>query len=106
MTKYDCKFRFYYKNVLTSYVVIENGIVKSEKYTDKWWELPFGMLSDNMITKSTISVFFEQNCFPEHKIDLNEQLEAVGLDKYDPFEICRVTGGRMAGSHYSMEFIE
>ena len=41
-------------------------------------------------------VFLEERCVPESRSGIREYLEALGLDRYDPLEIIKKTGGRMA----------
>lgn len=40
--------------------------------------------------------FLEERCIPRTRAGLREYLEALGLDEYDPLEIIKKTGGKMA----------
>ena len=41
--------------------------------------------------------FLEDRCIPKTRAGLQEYLEAIGVDSYEPLEIIRKTQGRMAG---------
>jgi hypothetical protein len=86
-------------------VEINGGRVKTERFTDFLPDLPFGLMRDDMVSKQQVDWFFEEHCFPEHKADLKDQLEAVGLETYDAFEICKRTEGRMAGTPMWIRFL-
>ncbi len=40
--------------------------------------------------------FLEERCIPRTRAGLREYLEALGLETYDPLEIIKKTGGKMA----------
>ena len=40
--------------------------------------------------------FLESRCFPQTREDVDEVLDDLGLEAYEPFEIVKRTGGRMA----------
>ena len=40
--------------------------------------------------------FLETRCIPKERAGLREYLDAIGAESYDPLEIIRITGGRMA----------
>lgn len=40
--------------------------------------------------------FLEERCVPRSRAGLREYLDAIGLAEYDPLEIIKKTGGRMA----------
>jgi hypothetical protein len=68
------------------------------------WGLPFGKIPDSKVTKQLIDWFFENHCIPEHKADLEFQLNALGLTEHDSFEICLITQGKMAGTPMWIDF--
>jgi hypothetical protein len=106
MTRDNCKFKFYYKDQCTAFVSIEDGTVTTEKYTDDWLLLPFGKVSDRNITRRGVNLFFSEHCIPEHRANLQDFLLHYGLEKHDPFRICRITNGQMADSPYRIEWVE
>ena len=50
--------------------------------------------------------FLQERCIPKERAGLREYLEALGLDEYDPIEIIRKTGGRMAEDQQWIEMEE
>ena len=58
-------------------------------------KLPFGN-NKNPIWKD-YQHFLEDRCIPKTRAGLQEYLEAIGVDSYEPLEIIRKTQGRMAG---------
>lgn len=58
-------------------------------------KLPFGN-NKNPIWKDYLH-FLEDRCIPKTRAGLQEYLEAIGVDSYEPLEIIRKTQGRMAG---------
>jgi hypothetical protein len=82
--------------VKTADVVIENGKVRTKAYTEDKLNLPFGFVSDRNVTRRTVDEFFERHCVPEYRANIGEFLDYYGLERYDAFEICRLTNGVMA----------
>ena len=58
-------------------------------------KLPFGN-NKNPIWED-YQHFLEDRCIPKTRAGLQEYLEAIGVDSYEPLEIIRKTQGRMAG---------
>lgn len=57
-------------------------------------KLPFGN-NKNPIWED-YQHFLEDRCIPKTRAGLQEYLEAIGVDRYDPLEIIQKTQGRMA----------
>lgn len=68
--------------------------VQVENYTDLLIKTAFGR--NEMPLWSDFMEFLEDRCVPRQRAGLNEYLDALGLDEYDPFEIVKRTSGRMA----------
>ena len=69
--------------------------VHVENFTTDCLKLPFGN-NKNPIWKD-YQHFLEDRCIPKTRAGLQEYLEAIGVDSYEPLEIIRKTQGRMAG---------
>jgi hypothetical protein len=104
MTRYNCGFSYYCRGVKTADVTIANGVVTTVPHTDNWLDLPFGMVPDRLVTRKVIDLFYEQNCVPEHRANLGDFLAHYGIEKFDPFAICRITNGAMADSPYTISW--
>jgi len=65
-----------------------------ENYTDALIKTAFGR--NEAPVWSDFMEFLEDRCVPRQRAGLNEYLDALGLDEYDPFEIVKRTSGRMA----------
>ena len=50
--------------------------------------------------------FLEERCVPRQRDGIQEYLEALGLDEYDPWEIVKHTQGRMAEDQQWIEVVE
>ena len=50
--------------------------------------------------------FLEDRCIPRGRAGLREYLEAIGVAEYDPLEIIKKTGGRMAEDRQWLEIEE
>lgn len=47
-------------------------------------------------TWDDLQSFLEERCIPRSRSGIREYLEAIGVEEYNPLEIIRKTGGRMA----------
>ena len=65
-----------------------------ENYTEYFLHTAFGRSSTP--TWDNFETFLEERCIPRARSGLREYLETHGLDRYDPLEIIKKTGGRMA----------
>ena len=50
--------------------------------------------------------FLEERCIPKSRAGLQEYLNAIGVDEYQPLEIIRKTKGRMAEDRSWLEVTE
>ena len=50
--------------------------------------------------------FLEERCIPKSRAGLQEYLNAIGVDEYNPLEIIRKTKGRMAEDQSRLEVTE
>lgn len=57
-------------------------------------KLPFGKNSNP--SWANLQHFLENRCIPKTRAGLQEYLETIGVDSYEPLEIIRKTQGRMA----------
>ena len=57
-------------------------------------KLPFG--NNPSPSWADYQHFLEDRCIPKTRAGLQEYLEAIGVDRYEPLEIIRKTQGRMA----------
>lgn len=47
------------------------------------------------ITRFEFGEILEDRCWDKHRPDINKILESIGLNEYNPYEICRYTHGQM-----------
>lgn len=85
---------YYNKESLCSaiYVDVTNKTVKVENFTDDNIERAFGINQNP--TWTDFELFLESRCFPKDRQNLKYELKKLGLNEYDPLEICKATGGR------------
>ena len=69
----------------------------AEDFTDNWLHTAFGR--NPAPSWKDFMELLEDRCIPRTRAGLREYLEALGLDAYDPLQIIRKTGGRMAEDH-------
>lgn len=65
-----------------------------ENHTTDFLKMPFG--NNQVPTWEDYLEFLEDRCIPSSRAGLQEYLETLGLDHYDPVDIIRKTQGRMA----------
>lgn len=65
-----------------------------ENYTDELIKTAFGR--NELPTWADFLELLEERCIPRQRAGLNEYLDALGIDEYDPFEIVKRTSGHMA----------
>lgn len=88
---------FYYDSeVLCSRIAADytNHALCVENYTSNVLRTAFG--NNQAPTWEDYLAFLEDRCIPESRAGLNEYLDAIGVDEYDPLEIIKKTSGRMA----------
>lgn len=71
-----------------------NQSVCVENHTTDFMKMPFG--NNQIPTWEDYMEFLENRCIPKSRAGLQEYLETLGLDHYDPIDIIRKTQGRMA----------
>lgn len=65
-----------------------------QNHTTDFLKMPFG--NNQAPTWEDYVEFLENRCIPKSRAGLQEYLETLGLDHYDPIDIIRKTQGRMA----------
>lgn len=76
----------------TIYVDSSNKEVRVKNYTDDNIERAFG-INENPKWQD-FETFLENRCFPRDRQNLKYELKKMGLNEYNPLEICKATGGR------------
>ena len=76
------------------YADFSDKTVKAENFTDNVIKTSFG---NNLIPSwEDFLDFLEERCIPRGRDGLREYLDVIGVDSYEPFEIIKITKGRMA----------
>ena len=104
MGRYDCAFSYYRGEAKTAEVTISNGVVTTTPFTESKELLPFGFVADRNVSRKVIDAFYERHCVPRHRANIRDFLDSYGLETYDAFKICRVTGGVMADNDARIEW--
>ena len=82
-------------------VVLREGIPK--EYTPfvlfEWWTV-------KEVTYQRFVEWASQRCFPPNRIDVENELERLGLDHYDAWEIIKRTGGHLVSDHFWIDFTQ
>ena len=68
--------------------------LRVENLVSDFLKLPFG--NNQNPSWADCRHFLEDRCIPKTRAGLQEYLEAIGVDSYEPLEIIRKTQGRMA----------
>ncbi len=90
--KWDgCKISVYWKDELTAVVNIKNNDVIIKKFTDNLMKQFF--LAFEKIDIAKLSELLETRCWERGRANINELLNKIGLDEYDPIEIVKRTFG-------------
>ncbi len=76
--------------------------IRIQNKTDDMLHRAFGTLENP--TWDDFEYFLQDRCFPPTRGNVKDELEALGLDSYDPLQIVEKTGGRTAEDHMHMEF--
>ena len=69
--------------------------------------LPADLFRFGTLKSVPISVFYawaEQRCFPENRVDAEELLAELGLEKYDPLQIVMKTNARLITDNFWVDF--
>ncbi len=78
--------------------------VRIKNHTDDIIHLAFG--ANKRPAWQAYQLFLEERCIPKKRAGLNEYLDTIGVDKYEPLEIIKKTKGRMAEDHQWIEVSE
>lgn len=81
---------FMYEEMICRIHVSRQSVTFENYISDIVW-LPFGV--KKAVTYSDLLEFYEDRCFPRERENCKEVLKSIGLDYYDPEEICRKTHG-------------
>lgn len=89
-------FKYYNSHALCTviYVDFTDKTLVAENHTDFLVKTAFGQKSAP--NWNDFMEFLEERCVPRQRESLQDYLEALGLDHYDPLEIVLRTEGRMA----------
>ena len=97
---------FYNKDSLSTRIFVDypNNSVKIENFTDDIIDRAFGV--NEHPTIQDFEDFLEDRCFPRTRDGLKLELQRLGLQCYDPYQICKATDGRMAEDQMWIKFVE
>ena len=97
---------YYCGDVLCTKICADKVIkqVVIENLTDDIFLTAFGVTGHP--DWSDFDDFITSRCVPSQRDGLKYYLESIGLDRYDPLEIIRKTGGRMAEDEFRIEILE
>ena len=95
---------YYHKDDLCSkiYVDAKTEKVKVVNFTDFILDKAFGVIESP--TYKDYEEFLEYRCFPKTRYNCRELLDALDIDFYNPYAICRKTHGIMFGDFYWLKF--
>jgi len=82
-------------------VVLREGIQKG--YT------PYDLFERWTVKEVTYQRFIEwasERCFPPNRVDAEELLEELGLDRYNGWDIVQKTEGRLMTDHFWIDFTQ
>lgn len=82
----------------------ESKQIKIKNFTD--FPLPRAFGVNENPTWADFEAMLEERCIPRNRHNLKYNLKAIGLEEYNPLEICKKTGGRMAHDYCWMSFEE
>ena len=96
-------FRFYDSNLLCTeiYADFTDKTLSIRNYSTDPVKTAFG--KKTLPLWDDLQAFLEERCIPRERAGLREYLEVYGLDEYDPIEIIKKTGGRMAEDDHWLE---
>lgn len=95
---------YYNRDKLCTIIHWEKFQVSIQNFTDDIFERAFGR--KEYVTWQDLEYFLASRCFPKSRANAKELLKELGLDYYDPFEIVKITKGRMAEDDQWLEFVE
>lgn len=77
------------------------------KTLDTGLQVPASLFGNPFKGEVNIIQFFkwlEDRCFPENRCGASELLEELGLEKYDPFRIVRLTNAKLFQDNFSVRW--
>lgn len=86
------------------YANLETREVSVRNFTDNNIEKAFGL--NEYPIWSDFEAFLERRCFPKDRQNIKLELKKLGLNEYNPLEICKATGGRNYKDNQWMNFDE
>lgn len=86
------------------YADLTDHTVQVRNDTTDWVKTAFGKKA--LPTWEDLSAFLEERCIPRGRAGLQDYLAGIGLNEYDPLEIVKKTGGRMAEDRQWLEVRE
>ena len=100
------QLQFYHGNSLCTTILADETAEKVliENHTDNPLYTAFGVNDDP--DWQDYQNFLEERCIPKSRAGLQEYLNAIGVDEYNPLEIVRKTKGRMAEDQSWLEVTE
>ncbi len=100
------RLNYYNANELCSAIAADYSTTELaiENYSEDTVHLAFG---NNAVPSWTdYEAFLEERCVPRSRDGIKKYLEELGLDEYNPLEIIKKTGGKMAEDNQWIEVIE
>ena len=100
------RLNYYNSDELCSAIVADYSTTELavENYSDDIIHLAFG--NNAAPSWSDYEAFLEERCVPRSRDGIKKYLEELGLDEYNPLEIIKKTGGRMAEDNQWIEVKE
>lgn len=100
------QLQFYHRNSLCTTILADETAEKVliENHTSDPLYTAFGV--NNNPDWQDYQNFLEERCIPKSRAGLQEYLNAIGVDEYNPLEIIRKTKGRMAEDQSRLEVTE
>lgn len=86
----DFSFEVYWKDEITARVYVKKENVIVSRYTDNPGKQLF---AEKKMTRYQLGKILELRCVEKGRADIDEILEHLGLDEYNPYEIVRKTHG-------------
>ena len=91
----------YWENEKTATVRLDNQYAYIKRYTLHPVKQIFYA---DKITRFEFGGILEDRCWDRHRPDIQKIMSLLGLDEYNPYEICKRTHGRMYQDHIWFRF--
>ena len=101
MDNTDLFMECYWENEKTAPVRLDNRNAYIKRYTLHPVKQIFYA---DKITRFEFGGILEDRCWDRHRPDIQKILSLLGLDEYNPYEICKRTHGRMYQDHIWFRF--